>query len=322
MKSLIVPFVVLLALSLSGSLWGREATGRWTDESIFEYSKTFLDNLRTRFERRAEKVAEHGGKPLTFETPAMVSVLGQKDSRKWEEWNENDLSQRYGEKALEAYARDLEAFRKQIVEAEAAVKSQWTPESDSPNSPPKVVTVFGEEITAKRIGVILDNSPSMSPFLDAVRNEIQQKFVYEYFVEVDGSFLRHSRGNYSRDRVWNEIGSRGWYYEEPAPGINPFSSNRFIRSVPQADWHYAQVAHQQDNLGAIFAMVTLMEVDTVYWFCDMDDEVDFDAAKVLLEILEPKGVKLYLHTMARNPSRDLATVVERSGGRVIRKKPN
>ena len=132
-------------------------------------------------------------------------------------------------------------------------------------------------------------------------------------MEVQSSFLRTPRFN---------TGTPHWFYVDPYKIETAFLARNHCGKLPEERPYSYYIGMLRNNYAALYALATTMKCDTIYWFCDMDDEVDFDAAKVLLEILEPKGVKLYLHTMARNPSRDLATVVERSGGRVIRKKPN
>ena len=308
--------VMLLGCSFGQA---KENTYNWTAESKFEYAVKFLDKLKERFERRAALVDQEGGSKLVYSQENLVEVLGEPGSRRWEEFESNDLSRSRGEKALFAYAKDLEFFRRKLVEEEKKLAAVWKPEKEAEVAKTRVVEVFGENISSSRIGVILDNSPSMSPYLDKVRAAIQQRFSYEYVVEVDGSYL-WSYSSRALGREFSEPPSRGFFYEEPAAGINPFTPDRFIVSVPGENWHQHFRQGEQDNMAAMWTMVKLMKVDTIYWFCDLDDETYEHAIATLGKLLKEGKTKLFVHTLDKNPDRALLKVIEDSGGKLIRER--
>jgi len=53
-------------------------------------------------------------------------------------------------------------------------------------------TIFGEKIIAKKLGVILDISPSMSLYIPRLKSEIEENFKNAKFIEVNGCAVRQS----------------------------------------------------------------------------------------------------------------------------------
>ena len=174
------------------------------------------------------------------------------------------------------------------------------------------------------MGAILDNSPSMKPYVEKLREEIASAFPDYRYLEVWGSFLRlERRGEGWRGRhhsLDSDDGYEPWYYAKPRLDQNPFDPRFFNPELPTKDLHYFVTGLERDNLSAIRALVELEEVDAVYWFCDFDDKIEKEAIAALGGLLKKNKAKLYVHTLKRAPSRALREVVERSGGAVIRKR--
>ena len=313
-KSLIILFVLVLPAM---TVVGKENYSNWTREGIFDYSAKYLEKMKDRFERRSGLIEAGGGPSLVFDQTNLEEILGKPGSRKWEDFEKRELSQRNGEKALLAFAKDLELFRRLLIVEEKKMVAKWKPkEGEAAKLEPKMVEVFGEKIVSSRIGVILDNSPSMKPYLNQVRKQIETRFSYEYVVEIDGCFLwRWSNNDLGRD--FREVSARGYFYEEPALGVNPFTPDRFVVKVPSENWHSHYRSGEQDTMAAMWTMVKLMKMDTIYWFCDLDDEIYEQATRELGKLVEESGTKLYLHTFDKKPNQGLARVVEASGGKVI-----
>jgi hypothetical protein len=67
-------------------------------------------------------------------------------------------------------------------------------------------------------------------------------------------------------------------------------------------------------------MADLMKTDAIYWFCDFDDPTDdFVITGIARKIIEQK-VALYIHTLDKRTPKLLATLAEKSGGAVVRKR--
>lgn len=141
-------------------------------------------------------------------------------------------------------------------------------------------TIGGMFVRSKKLGVILDVSPSMSPFLDALRVEIRQNFRGSVFREVKGCDLAATTGR--------------------VPGFMTFND-------PTA------------TVAAVKELVEEHRVDAVYWFCDLQDSESDAALKELEELLRirlpgQQSVRFYVRSLDEKPSKGLGSIIERSGG--------
>ncbi|MEM7145160.1 MAG: hypothetical protein AAF591_08470 [Verrucomicrobiota bacterium] len=140
-------------------------------------------------------------------------------------------------------------------------------------------------VKAKKLGVILDNSGSMSAYLEDLRSEIRRGFKGSIFSEVWGCRLE----GISEQR---ETIVPGLIYHDPAAVI------KTVRKMVEDDG-----------------------VDAIYWFTDLKDGETSRALEELEEYLNVNGnfnmrVKFYVRSLSEKPSKELAEVIRRSGGEV------
>jgi hypothetical protein len=140
-------------------------------------------------------------------------------------------------------------------------------------------------VKAKKLGVILDNSGSMSAYLEDLRSEIRRGFKGSVFSEVWGCRLEAI--SEQRDSI-----IPGLIYHDPAAVM------KTVRKLVERD-----------------------KVDAIYWFTDLRDGETEKALQELEEYLNVNGnfnsrVKFYVRSVSEEPSKELAEVIRRSGGEV------
>ncbi len=137
--------------------------------------------------------------------------LSKKDERFQKDFLAGTLSDVAAFRHIDAYLKDLESVRVVLAAKEAEALPKWK----MPTAEEKAMrsgTVYETAINSRNLGVILDNSPSMNPYLEKVRTEINREFSGSHFVEVNGCEL------------WHNGGSCLWFYAEARDSI--------IRSAP------------------------------------------------------------------------------------------
>ncbi len=149
----------------------------------------------------------------------------------------------------------------------------------------------------------------MAPYLDAVRKEISRDFSGAYFVEVNGCQMERAA-------------ACPWFFAAASQWANPFAPERHIPKVPTVpdEPHSAFIRWTRDAPAALDCMVDLMKSDAIYWFCDFDDQTTDDLIKDFGRKLLAQKTKLFLHTLDKKPPTLLATLAEKSGGAVVRKR--
>ncbi len=140
-------------------------------------------------------------------------------------------------------------------------------------------------VKSQRLGVILDVSGSMEEELPAVRQELRRAFAQAKTVKVEGCGLD-----------WN--------------GPTESREGR-IRLRSSAD----------SVLEAVEMLVVDGRVDAIYWFSDLQDSQTEPGLERLGDLLDlekgrGKAVRLYVRSLERKPSSQLATIVRASGGAV------
>ena len=142
--------------------------------------------------------------------------------------------------------------------------------------------IGGMMIRSKKLGVVLDSSPSMTPYLPALRAEIRRNFRGSIFREIKGCTLAATNG---RDNT-----SIVTFYDPAAVMMG------------------------------IKELVTEHRIDALYWFCDLQDqqtEAALDELEKLLGGSFPgQRVRFYVRSVDLKPSKRLADIIDRSGGEV------
>jgi hypothetical protein len=194
------------------------------------------------------------------------------------------------------------------------------------------LSMFGREIKAKRLALILDVSSSMAPFLPRVIEEVDKvargSIVVLYFGcgldapprgGLDGEELYRTSGG-EFERFWRLEGAtlaEGRKFKfSPSDPIKRESIYRLLSRRPQT-WFI-------HNIGLGYTWLALLseqvrQADALYWFSDFQDHVDFQQILTVKENLLRRKQKLYIQPYQHGTSFDLvkSQLVEPSGGDVI-----
>ena len=295
-----------LAFLLANGASADEATGKWDEKSIADYSQRLFDWLTANFAERANRVgaATPAGFKITYDY--MAPAEDRQRRRVFEKFREGSLAEKAAEKHIEACLKEFERVRLELAAAEAVAAAGWKADGDGAE---KEGRIYDSTLTAARLTVVLDNSPSMAPYLEKLRQEISRDFPNAYFVEVNGCSM-------------NRPATCPWYFSAPTVWANPFSPERHIPKVPTlADRPHATfISWTRSATSALDCMVDLMRADAIYWFCDFDDPTDDTVIRQFARKVMDKKVKLFVHTVDRRAPELLATLTEKSGGKTVKKR--
>ncbi|MCW1926220.1 hypothetical protein OKA05_26925 [Luteolibacter arcticus] len=296
-----------LATLLTGPAGAEEATGKWDEKSIADYTQRLFDWLKANFEKRADTLGNVGGTAFKLEYDYLAPSDDKKRQRVFERFAEGRLAGKATEEHIKTCLTEFERIRKSLVAAEAIASAAW--KGGEAVGALTEGRIYDSTISAARLTVVLDSSRSMTPYLEPLRKEITRDFANAYFVEVNGCQL-------------SRPAACPWFYAAPVQGVNPFTPDRHIPQVPTVEDlpHATFIRWTRDAPAALNCMVDLMKTDAIYWFCDFDDP---DREEVIVEfgkkVLAQK-TKLYAHTLDKKVPTLLSTLAERSGGQVVRKK--
>ncbi|MEP2776425.1 MAG: hypothetical protein ABJQ29_16985 [Luteolibacter sp.] len=284
-----------------------EGTGKWSDESRQEYCGLLIEWLRENFDRRAATLKNETGNDFDLGYDYLAPTEDRRKLRMLDKFAEQRLSDSDTEEHVTAALREFESVRKRLAEAEAVASGNWVAKNREKAS--KEGTIFDTQVTAGNLGVILDNSRSMQPYLEKLREEISKDFMDAYFVECNGCDLSYEARS-------------PWFFSSYLEGMNPFSAELHIPAVPQwEDAPYSRfISYTRDAPGALHCMSDMMEMDAVYWFCDFDDPVEDDVMRRIARSFMDRKVRLYVHTLDKRPPEMIQLLAEKSGGAVIRKR--
>lgn len=141
-------------------------------------------------------------------------------------------------------------------------------------------SIGGLSVRGERLGVILDVSGSMHRYLDSLRKEIRAGFADAEFREVEGCFL------------------------EPVD----------TSAIPDPS-----TVSRDSVMDAIAELVRNHQVDSIYWFCDLQDERTEDAVRQLRTLAlgqagNQKAFRLYIRSTDELPDPALEEIIRSSGG--------
>jgi hypothetical protein len=296
----------MVATLASRSLAG-EGKGSWSDQSIAEYSQKLIDWLKANFAQRASTLVTAVEMDFTLDYDYLAPTQDRARLREFERFAEGKLSQKAGEAHLTACLTEFELIRQSLAEAEGKAFEKWKAPAEE-----KAIQegrIYDSSVVASRLTVVLDRSRSMTPYLESVRKEITRDFAGAYFVEVNGCQMER-------------MATCPWFFAAPSLWVNPFAPERHIPRVPTLDekLHSTFIGWTRDAPAALECMVDLMKSDAIYWFCDFDDETTDDLIKAFAAKLLAQKTKLFIHSLDKKPPTLLATLAEKSGGAVIRKR--
>ena len=267
--------------------------------------------------KRRALVEQTTNEPCPLNYNYFHGELSKKDAAFHANFLAESLSKTASRKHMESFLKDLERVRVELAAKEAAALPKWK-KATAEEVAMRSGSVYEIPINSRNLGVILDNSPSMSPYLEKVRAEINRDFSGSYMVEVNGC------------EMWYSSGAYPWFYAETRDTINPFSPERRCPAIPQIE-SKSDLAKQKtepkdppyqffwncqhDAASAPLGMVQLMKVDAIYWFTDFDDPMsEAILKKIAPDILDSK-VKIYTHSMKSSPPPLLRLLIENQAAR-------
>jgi hypothetical protein len=202
----------------------------------------------------------------------------------------------------------------------------------------KPLMMFGKQINARRLAVVLDVSSSMTPYLERVVKEADRVAAGSTIVCYFGCGLMRPEGKERViDRIQRTQGPQFERFWRLWHGPAPFSATpqelaaiRFSPNdpIPQEDV-YRVLAKRSYTLfaeynGIVHAWTALLcdeirTADAIYWFSDFMDEVDKKQMAIVLENLKRRKQRLYLQPSDRGISLKRITdeLVIPSGGEVM-----
>jgi hypothetical protein len=198
--------------------------------------------------------------------------------------------------------------------------------------------LFGQEITATNLGVILDVSGSAHAHLDKAISEIDRNFPKAYMVLVVGCGM--SDGKRALDGGGGKVPGKPRIVPYTRRGSNdkydklgrsvPAQLNDFFRKIgkDRAD-DLQRYFKRRDNLymlygadiwGANFAFDFLLEqnADTIYWFADFADSIDSVIIEDVEKDLRRNRTQVIAHNFMGKPVRkEVKAMVDKVGGSTI-----
>lgn len=209
----------------------------------------------------------------------------------------------------------------------------------------KPIIMFGREIKARKIAVIMDVSGSMTPHLTKVIKELDRvasgSRVILYVgcgvatpkdgVRLDKDAIKTSSKAKQEDKNFEIFWRRSHGRPRPPGSPPPDAKEKEMEMkgpVPEEEV-YAVMANRAETYfmksqGIQYAWIALLarelhEDDALYWFSDFQDQVDDDQLEAVLKNLKRRKQKLFIHASGKGKSfekvRDSLAIP--SGGEVI-----
>lgn len=195
------------------------------------------------------------------------------------------------------------------------------------------LSMFGREIKAKRLALVLDVSSSMAPFLPRVIEEVDKVAKGSVIVLYPGCGLDSppNKGLSGKEiyrtngpefeRFWRMGGmasleeARKFKFSrtDPIPGESVYT---VLSKRPQTHFiHYVGIGYTW------LALLSdhVRQADALYWFSDFQDHVDFQQLDIVRENLLRRKQKLYIQPYQHGSAFDLikSQLVDPTGGEVI-----
>ncbi len=304
-------FFIVLLLGSSVICDAKDKDRASKEETQMVHYKEMIEWFKENFEHRANLLEQHTGQPFDLSYQYQSSSSRDKKLRGWiETLQEKKLPkserEKYSKEAeihAKACLEELEQIRASLATAEALASKEWKKKTGSGESPEGKGQIFGTDIDAEQLGVILDNSGSMTPYLERLKEEISRDFSQAYTLEVKGCDI-------------DETFDFPWYFCMSEIYGNPFHPALYISGIPQTvDFDMNDV--RGDVPSAFTAMIDIIQTDTIYWFCDFNGEYDYSMVKKLTKKILDADVTLFVHTSDEDPPKEIEKLVEKSGGKVI-----
>lgn len=88
------------------------------------------------------------------------------------------------------------------------------------------------------------------------------------------------------------------------------------KSFPEAVIYYVDGCSIDLRTESMYAFesLSLKNIDTIYWFCDLQDPQTKNGLFFINDLLKTKKIKLYIKTMDKHPNSALKSIISSSGG--------
>lgn len=195
------------------------------------------------------------------------------------------------------------------------------------------LSMFGREIKAKRLALVLDVSSSMAPFLPRVIEEVDKVAKGSVIVLYPGCGLDSppNKGLAGKE-IYRTNGpefERFWRMGGMA-SLDEARKFKFSRSDPiPSESVYTVLSKRPQThfihyVGIGYTWLALLsdhvrQADALYWFSDFQDHVDFRQLDIVRENLQRRNQKLYIQPYQHGSAFDLikSQLVDPTGGEVI-----
>ena len=201
-----------------------------------------------------------------------------------------------------------------------------------PGVGPGFVAMFGRKLQAKRLGVVLDISKSMHPYLATVVREADKIGTGAPVICYYGCGLTTPKVKL-RDKAQPTEGREFDHFWHRMPnGPKPDENIEVDLKQPLPLQEIYDVLHKRKDTfyfekrgigNAWLALMTpeLRKVDAVYWFADFKDAVDAEQLNEIAGEFERRKQKLYIHSSgdgAKSLDEIMDAIVKPTGGERIK----
>lgn len=177
------------------------------------------------------------------------------------------------------------------------------------------VMMFGKQISARKIAVVMDVSRSMTRYLPEVVKELKKVGRDSALVLYFGCWLTpikdfekvHPVGGVEFDKFWQywqgrqDFATLGAEYHKlkydpkmPMPLEDVYKQVAKRKETYFID-RYADPKNRSTSVISALLAKEIRDADTIYWFADFMDKVDDDAAAEVVKKLRARNRKLFIH---------------------------
>jgi hypothetical protein len=167
--------------------------------------------------------------------------------------------------------------------------------------------IFGMQVKAERIAVVLDCSGSMLGVLEPVIAEILTSFPNAIIVGAQGCPI-FPMSRYPIDTRLDSIDS------------TQDSGAKFLRNSLSYEQQKTALWAPRGPGGALVEQANGGLVQAIYWFADFQDPVDTKGMNEITEALVRAGVRLYVHSVEKEPAPSIERAVAKTGGEILIKR--
>lgn len=210
----------------------------------------------------------------------------------------------------------------------------------------KPIVMFGKDLKARKIAVILDVSGSMTPHLTKVVKELDRVAAGSRVMLYVGCGVATPKDGMRLDKDAIKTASKSkdesknfeifWRRSHPPkvpPGAPPPDPQEVLKGPLQEEavfslMHTRSETYFMKSQGIQYSWIALVarelaEADALYWFSDFQDQVDDQQLETVLKTLKRRKQRLFMHASDKGKSFEKVRdeLVIPSGGEVIESEP-